>query len=149
MFCGIFGHKWRTVAIDTSVSWKYVAKPDSSYDHILLYQVCDRCGGRQMDYDDPTEEGKNYAMKGNDAVAYLRSKWIHAGFIRAPKNPMDITFVDPKYAPLRGFEEWAKWFKRDPEMAALIKNQMVDDALGQLEVAIKLHVNNTPKVDTE
>jgi hypothetical protein len=144
MFCGFLGHKWRTVAIDTSCQWFFTANPDKPRDHILLYQICDRCGSRQMEYDDAEIEGRNYAVSGNSSVAERRSKWIRGGVIVTPKNLADITYVDPNYAPLRGYEQWVNGFKKDPEMAELLKHQMVDDALGQLEVAIKLHVNNAP-----
>lgn len=48
------------------------------------------------------------------------------------------------YAPLRGFEKHLSAMKADPELQDLLsKHSMVDDALGELEVAIKLHYNNT------
>lgn len=144
-------HKWRTVAIDTSCSWHYKVTPDKSVDHILLFQVCDKCNERQMEYDDTSDEGRSYAIKGNDSVARLRSKWIHGGIIYPPKNLADITYIDPSYAPLRGFEEWAKRFNRDPEMKELLTHKLVDDAFGQLVVAVKLCANTTQanEVDTE
>lgn len=132
-------HKWRTVAIDVSVTWHYKADPSNEYPHILLFQICDECGERRLDYDDPTEQGKSYAMHGSNTVAKLRSKWIHGGIINAPADDRKIEWLDPSFAPLRGFEKWVKAFKRDPKMKELLENhQMVDDALGQLEVAIKL-----------
>lgn len=142
----IFGHKWETVAIDTSLSWHYVRDPDRSFDHILLYQVCKHCGERQMDYDDPTEDGIKYAKEQSTLVAKIRSKWVRAGII--PDRDR-IEYVDPSYAPMRGFEKIVGQLKRDPEFKDLLKNKMIDDALGQLEVAVKLHVNNQPKVETE
>jgi len=138
-------HSWRTVAIDTSISWCFLIKPDDNIPHVLLYQVCERCQARQMDYDDATDDGVKYARAGNTSVATLRSKWIHANIIRPPKNPNNIIYVDPNYAPLRGFENWLKALQRDPEMKSMLQQQMVDDALGQLEVAIKLYVNNLPQ----
>jgi len=135
-------HKWHTVAIDSGIEWYYKRDPQTSFSHILLYQVCSCCGERRMEYDDPTEGGRSYAKEGNTTVAKLRSKWIHASYIRSPKDPKEITYVDPEYAPLRGFEEWAKAFKKDDEMSELLKHKMVEDALGQLEVAVKLHLNN-------
>lgn len=139
-------HKWKTVAIDTgSVTWHYVRDPDRSFEHILLYQECERCGERQMDYDDAHEAGRKYAAEGSDAVARMRSIWIHSGDIPVPHNSDKLKYIDPKYAPHGSFEKWLRALKVDPSMEDLLKQQMVDDALGQLEVAVKLYANNMPK----
>ncbi|SRR6056297_3833 len=139
-------HKWKTVAIDTgSVTWHYAVNSGKAFPHILVYQECEHCGARQMEYDDALDEGKTYARNGNSIVAKMRSIWIHSGDIPMPHNKKHIKFIDPKYAPLGDFEKWARAIKTDPEMEPMLKNQMIDDALGQLEVAVKLHVNNQPQ----
>lgn len=138
-------HDWNTVAIDTSHGWLFVNNPTEKSNHILLYQVCKNCGKRQMEYDDPTEKGRTYAIGGNDTVAKSRSLWIHSGEIRVPKKSENITFIDPAYAPLGDFEHWLRSIRADPALADMLQEKMVDDALGQLEVAVKLHVNNKPK----
>jgi hypothetical protein len=137
-------HAWRTVLIDTSEGCS-VATPGENENirHILLYQICNNCGVRQFKYDDPREVTQQFAKNKNSEVALKRTKWIEAGIIDAASNLEYMTFIDPSYAPLRGFEEWAKAFATDPEMCALVKNHsMVDDALGQLEVAVKLCIDN-------
>jgi len=138
-------HKWKTVAIDTSCHWHFVKNPGDKNTHILLYQVCEKCGERQMEYDDPTKEGRAYAIAGNDNVAQRRSVWIHSGDIPMPKNSNSIKFTDPDYAPHGHFERWLRALKVDPALEDLLKQPMVKDALGQLEVAAKLCAKNAPK----
>ena len=139
-------HVWRTVLIDTSQGYT-VTDPYTSevseFEHILLYQVCDGCGGRQFAYDDAKENAREYAKTKHSGVALKRTKWVQGGIIVPSSTSKPYTFIDPSYAPLKGFEEWAKAFSNDPEMKKLIQdNQMVDDAFGQLEVAVKLCIRS-------
>lgn len=133
-------HRWRTVAIDTRYGWYFVRNPDKVFDHILLYQICDKCKERRVSYDGPTEEGRKYAEFKNDSVALCRSIWIHKGTIHnAEKGSSHITYIDTAYAPLAAFEDYIKQMRTNPEISQMIKDhQMVSDALGQLEVAVKL-----------
>ena len=134
---------WRTVAIDTRISWHFVKDPDREYDHVLVYQVNDKTGKRRMIYEDANEQGREYAEKGSDPVAKMRSKWVHAGLI-LPSKPGDenkITYADPSYAPYGSMQKYIDVMKRDPAVQDMLKEQMVDDAFGQLEVAIKLVQN--------
>lgn len=131
---------WRTVAIDTRVSWRFVKDPTREFEHVLVYQINDVTGERRMTYDDASEEGREYAEKISDAVAKLRSKWIHGGIILPPDsiNTDNVTYIDPAYAPLGSMQKYIDMIKRDPEVAEMLNHQMVDNAFGQLEVAIKL-----------
>ena len=125
------------------MGWHYSKDKDTEFDHILLYKVCTECNERSMGYDDPTTHGKDYAIAGNDSVAKARTFWIEAGMIKTTKK---IDFLDKSYAPAAGIEQLIASFKKDKEFSALIEDhKMVDDALGQLEVAVKLCVNNKKK----
>jgi len=149
----MFGFKsrvWRTVAIDTSHGWTRKVNDEKVFEgqHIILFQICDRTGERRIIADDATEEGRKFAMERHCDVALQRSKWVIAGVI-SHFDPASIDFLDHKYAPLRGWENVIKALKRDPEFKEMLKHQMIDDALGQLEVAAKLYANNQPKVETK
>lgn len=136
-------HLWKTVAIDyESYGWHKVVNPDKTFDHIVRFLVCEKCGERSMAYDDPTIEGRDFAENHSNNIAKTRSKWIHSGVIR---NSDAVQFCDPSYAPLGDFEKWIQQLKEDPDMQDLLQQPMIDDALGQLEVAVKLHLNNKPK----
>lgn len=142
-------HKWATVAIDERFGWARRNDPNVGGQHIVRYIKCTKCGERSMAYDDTDKSAAEYAEKEHSDVASARVAWIHAGTIEPHKNR--IKWVDKSYAPLSGFDSWLTALKKDPAMKELLEQSMVDDALGQLEVAVKLHINNipTPKVDDE
>lgn len=137
-------YAWRTVAIDTRRSWHYKADPETKYHHILVYQINDLTGERRMTYDDANEEGRTYAENGNSTVAKMRSKWVHAGLITPPRTDEEnkVTYIDPAYAPFGDLQKYIDVMKRDPAVQDMLEEQMIDDAFGQLEVAIKLTQNN-------
>jgi hypothetical protein len=139
-------HKWKTAAIDTSNGFHTInsrtGKPDKASSHIIKFQYCS-CGDRQIVADDPTEQGRIFALNRNDAVALQRAIWEESGKITG-FVVADITWIDPVYAPLGGFEEYIKAMKSDQGLTTLLKEHpMVDDALEQFEVAIKLCINNS------
>lgn len=140
MDCIIRKHRWKTVAIDTGHEWFYAKDPDKSFDHIVLFQVCINCGKRHMDYEDPSVEGKSYAIKGHSGIAKVRSHWLNGGELK----PSDkIEYLDTSFAPDSGVEQLINKIKKDKVFGPLIKDhKMVDDALGQLEVAVKLCLDN-------
>jgi hypothetical protein len=54
-----------------------------------------------------------------------------------------IVWVDTSYAPLGSVDQYINAIKDDENFKELIKSHsMVDDAMGQLEVAIKICNNN-------
>lgn len=140
MFGFLKKDKWRTVAIDTRFNWHYIKNPNITFDHVLVYQINDSTGERRLVYEDATEQGRLYAEKGNSSVAKARSRWIHGGMIfpPTPGNQNKVTYIDPTYAPLGSMQKYFDMMKKDPAVKDLLKEQMVDDALGQLEVAVKL-----------
>lgn len=145
IFC-FFNHDMKTIAIDTRHGWQSTNRiTDETKDngqHIVVYSVCSRCGKREMKYDDATEPGREYAENGHSGVAKVRAIWLGGGPITT-KVSKKITWIDPSYAPLGGFEPYLAAMKNDPELKDMMKDhKMVDDALGQLEVAIKLCQNN-------
>ena len=135
---------WRTVAIDSRVTWHYIKDPDRNFEHVLVYQINDRTGERRMIYDDASDTGREYAEKGNDTVAKMRSKWIHAGTIIPPGPNIEdkVTYIDPAYAPYGSMQKYIDMMKRDPAVQDMLNEKMIDDAFGQLEVAIKLIQDN-------
>jgi hypothetical protein len=134
-------HKWATIAIDERFGWSQ-RDGSKSGQHIVRYIKCSKCGERDMAYDDVDKSAADYAEKHHSDVASARVEWIHAGTIEPHKSR--IKWVDKSYAPLSGFDSWLTGLKQDPAMKDLLAQSMVDDALGQLEVAIKLHINNIP-----
>ena len=151
--CTFFkNHDWKTVAIDTTHGWmrKNRKSGEKTFEaqHIIKFVVCKHCGKREIQADDPTADGRSYALNGHEDVGIVRAVWEETGKVTR-FNAKDITWVDPSYAPLQGFEKIIDALKKDPEFKELLSNQMVDDALGQLEVAVKLHVKNKIQVDTE
>jgi len=151
--CNFFkDHLWDTIAIDTSNGWHKLDKKSREEtfksDHIIKFQKCHNCGKRRIEAADATQEGRTFALERHCDVALQATIWEEAGQITG-YNDKNIVWVDTSYAPMRGFENFIKNLKKDPEFKELLKNQIIDDALGQLEVAVKLHVNNTPQVDTK
>lgn len=63
-------------------------------------------------------------------------------YIKKHFDTVQTEWIDPTYARLAGFEEYISAMKKDEKFKDLLANHpMVDDALGQLEVAIKLSLN--------
>lgn len=141
-----WGHDWATVAIDNTHGWHRTVAGEKVFDgqHTIVFQVCKKTGKRRIYADDATEMGRKFAMEKHCDVARQRTIWVEGGRIDH-YDPDKIVFVDQSYAPLNGFEDVIRNLKSDPDFEDLLKNKMVDDALGQLEVAIKLHINNQPK----
>lgn len=151
--CGFFrSHDWKTVAIDTTNGWSRtdLTTKDVLYkaDHIIKFLVCKNCGKRSIISDDAKADGRKFAMEGHSEIAIQRAIWEETGKITGYRND-SITWVDKSYAPLKGFEEIINSLKKDPEFKDMLQHQMIDDALGQLEVAVKLYVNNQPQKDTK
>lgn len=142
--CSLFSkHKWRTVAIDTSNGWRRIntitQETLKEYDHIICFLVCDSCGARSLRADDPDSDSVNFAMTKSDPVALQRIIWVESGKVTG-YNPKNITWIDPKYAPLMGFEPHLIAMKNDSEISKIMdKHLLVKDAFEQLEIAIKLH----------
>jgi hypothetical protein len=139
-------HKWKTVAIDTSHGCSKVdlmtQKASSEYmPHIIKFQHC-ACGERKIEADDADSLNREYAMKHHTNIALQRTLWEESGKI-TNYDDEKITWIDPTFAPLGGFEAYLKAMKADPELQQMLTDHtMVDDALGQFEVAVKLHMNN-------
>jgi len=149
MKCKILGHHMSTVAIDTSHGWQRANGADGKFvdqgQHTLLYRKCSRCNYRDMIYDDATADGRDFAEHRHSDVAISRTKWIQAGVITGYDDDK-ILFVDQKYAPLGDFDSLIRELRNNPKYKSQLKqHSMIEDALGQLEVAIKLSVNNTDK----
>jgi hypothetical protein len=140
----MFGHKhkWTTVAIDTSNGYTSRNKHDpddkgTGFAHIIKFMKCS-CGARKIEADDPTKMGREFAMEQHIDIGLQRTIWVESGEITGYDQDK-ITWVDTAYAPLRGFEKHLSAMKADPELKDLLsKHSMVYDALGELEVAIKL-----------
>jgi hypothetical protein len=130
-------HRWVTVALDESFGWiRYKGTTnETSGNHLIRYVECSQCKTRDLVCDDSGQEINDYAMKHHSEVAVAKSKWIHGGII---ENGNKVIWMDLSRAPLKGFATWLAAIKKDPEMAVLLKDPMVDSALGQLEVAVKL-----------
>lgn len=144
-FC-LISHDIKTVAIDTGYVWKYKIAPDKKYSHIVEFGVCKRCNKRFIEYRDATEEGRSYAKNGHEDVAITRAKWLSGGSLTEDGRTKYVDFFDTSYAPNHGVDQWLDAFKNDEEFGKLIKeNKLVDDALGQLEVAVKMCNNNKIK----
>jgi hypothetical protein len=52
-----------------------------------------------------------------------------------------VTYIDPAYAPYGSMQKYIEMMKRDPAVQDMLDEKMIDDAFGQLEVAIKLVQN--------
>ena len=144
MFAPWHKHRWTTVAIDTSNGWTTtdrITRKTDEYQHIIEFQHC-QCGARRIDAVDALEAGRNFALNKHSDVALQAAIWIASGNI-TKYHATHITWIDPAFAPLGGFEKYLVAMKKDPELKKLLKeHSMVDDALGQFEVAVKLHMNN-------
>jgi hypothetical protein len=88
----------------------------------------------------PVITAANTQKKAATAVAKMRSKWVHAGLIIPPKSGDEnkVTYIDPAYAPYGSMQKYIDMMKRDPAVQDMLDEKMIDDAFGQLEVAIKL-----------
>jgi hypothetical protein len=147
--CTLFRkHKWTIVAIDTSNGWRRLGKDKEvvfNADHIIEFMCCKVCGDRKIDASDATEDGVEFALTRNNSVALQRTIWEASGKITG-YNGDCITWIDPSYAPLGSVDDYITAIKNDENFKELMKSHsMVDDAMGQLEVAIKL-CNNNPQV---
>jgi hypothetical protein len=146
--CSLFRkHNWITVAIDTSNGWRKLG-PDKEVlynaDHIIEFMCCKTCGARKIGASDATEEGIDFALTRNKSVALQRTIWEASGKITGYDDDC-ITWVDSSYAPLGSIDDYINAIKKDKDFKELMKSHsMVDDAMGQLEVAIKL-CNNNPQ----
>ena len=148
--CTLFRkHKWTTVAIDTSNGWTSQRRNSDvkiEADHIIEFMCCKRCGARKIGASDATDDGADFALTRNNAVALQRSIWEASGKITGYVSQC-ITWVDSSYAPLGSVDANIKAMKNDKDFKELMKSHsMVDDAMEQLEVAIKL-CNNNPQAN--
>lgn len=136
---------YRTVAIDTSNGWhsrdRITKEMIKSSNHIIKFMICDGCNDRIISADDPEEDGRNYAMNKHSEIALQRSIWENAGKITG-FDPDNITWIDPVYAPLGGFDRYLSAMKKDKALVDIMTaNPALKDALGEFEVLIKLHTN--------
>jgi hypothetical protein len=144
IMCKLTGkHKWRTVAIDTSNGWRQINKETQEIlkkcNHIICFLICDSCGARSVRADDPIKESATFAITASEPVALQRTVWSESGKVSG-YDPDYITWVDPKYAPLAGFDPHIAAMKNDIEISKILdKHSMVKDAFDQLETTIKLH----------
>lgn len=132
---------WQTVAIDRGFFWKttnMLSKETDSGQHNIRWLVCTKTGERDFTCDDKDEKLREYAMKKHDDVQEASIKWIHAGILKDGKH---VTWVMPEYAPLGGLQAHIDALKADPEVKKILKEKMVDDALGAFEIAAKLHLS--------
>lgn len=130
-------HKWKVVAIDYSFSWKGVYT-DSKDNHVLVYEVCERTGQRRAYCDDKDESAKKFGENRTD-IERVKQLWIHKGKIKQPKDDKDIEWFDGDYAPLGVFNDLMTDIQNNSEIQELRdQHKLVDDAINQLDVAIKL-----------
>jgi hypothetical protein len=138
-------HNWKTVAIDTSNGWSRINRWGQSdervsFTHIIKFKECS-CGARIIEAVDPSEDGREFAMNDHSAIALQKAIWEDSGKITGYSDA-GITWVDPKYAPLQGFDAHVTAMKADPVIKQMLDDHsMVKDAVEQLEVVIKLHEN--------
>lgn len=139
--------KYNTVAFDSSYNTTHKAMDghESTHYHHLYWLKCNECGHRKFD--------KGSANQ-HSGVEMSRLRWIEQNIVSGADkldvydedyvatNPKDTTYL--KYKPVIGVGKILKTLKTDVEFKELHKHQLVEDALGQLEVAIKLCMNNTP-----
>jgi hypothetical protein len=148
--CTLFRkHNWITVAIDTSNGWTKTSpktnKITFSENHIIKFMCCKNCGGRSIMAVDANPDGVAFAMKEHNGIALQRAIWEDTGKITGYLDDK-INWVDSSYAPLRSVDAHINAIKKDKDFKELMKSHsMVDDAMEQLEVAIKLCNNNTPQ----
>jgi hypothetical protein len=105
---------------------------------------CKRCGARKIGASDATEDGADFALTRHNGIALQRTIWEASGKITGYLDDC-ITWVDSSYAPLGSVDAHINAMKNDKDFKELMKSHsMVDDAMEQLEVAIKL-CNNNPQ----
>lgn len=117
-------------------------EPERQFEHIVMYQINDKTGERRLAYDDAKDEGREYAEKGNSAVAKARTLWEQGGKIRAPKDHKDVDWLDAEYAPHGDFEDLIISVERDDTMQeALDDNPQVKQAWEHFVTSVKLTKN--------
>jgi hypothetical protein len=143
--CHLFSkHDWRTVAIDTSNGWTLTnhEKVKTTALHTVIFSKCAKCHARKIIANDVELNDKVYVATKNRAIELQRTIWEEAnrvtGYVQS-----QIVWVDTSYAPLGSVDQYINAIKDDENFKELIKSHsMVDDAMGQLEVAIKICNNN-------
>ena len=104
---------------------------------MLTYIVCKNCGKRKFEVSGLEERGSKHS-----SIEKQKDKWL------AGSNSIGFTdegeILDVSMFPTQGINNLMERFKDDKEFGKLIKNnKLVEDALGQLEVALKLSLNNS------
>lgn len=127
-------HDWKTVAIDSGFHTTYEDKDARPLAHVITYKVCKDCEDRSFDV---TGLDLRYGSP-HKGVAKQTDLWM-AGAVKSLYFTEDAEFFDPMYVPKFGIEAAMQQFKNDPAFSEMIKNhKLVEDAVGQLEVALKL-----------
>jgi hypothetical protein len=142
-------HKWQVVAFDTGYCSTYADRPDlGKVYHQVSFQQC-RCGERRMVIElDGSGQGSASRHKALNQAKHL---WAVVGELQL-SNEADV--YDPdyqmisnpqqdvrvwRYKPVTEIDKILNMLRNTEEWKNLSKHQMVDDALGELETAIKLH----------
>lgn len=140
----LFGckHKWVTVALNQGFGWiRNEGKPEETTGwHLIRFVECSRCQVRDLQCDDIGEKNYKFAMEKHEDIAVARSKWVHGNII---ENGKKITWMDIRRSPYGNFESWVRALHDMPDMKKTLENPTVAEALGQLEVAIKLAHDTT------
>jgi len=140
---------WTTDVLDNRWGWEKTSLDGSSTQgkHNVVLMSCRKCGGRRIDCIDQDPKLNDFALTEHSGINLVRLLWIEKGEVWGEADSKYLLYLNKDLAPMGGFEQVIKELKSDPEFTELLSNQMVDDALGQLEVAVKLHYNNQPKED--
>lgn len=134
-------HDYATVAFDSSFHTRYT---DSNYkdEHHIKWLKCRVCGHRSFDRDGAYKHA---------GVEQVRNRWIENNMITLTDkgdvyHKHDYQVIDRGqnwktygFQPLIGVEQHLHNLENDSEFEKLLENQMVRDAFGQLQVAVKLH----------
>jgi len=135
-------HEYATVAYDAA--FVTIFKDRADMHHHLRWKKCRLCGDRSFDHD--------HAYK-HTGVERVNNHWIENGVIMGTAKlevyDEDYTLVSRptsgfevwKYKQLTGVEKLINQLKEDGEFKELLKNQMVKDAMDELETIIQLHTN--------
>lgn len=124
-------HKWKTVAIDSGFHTTF-EDSERKLGHVITYKVCEECGKRDFSVSALDQRGGSHY-----GVQKQTDKWM-AG-TKQMHFTDEIEILDQEYLPVAGIEALIQKFKDDPHFSEMIqKHKLVKDAVGELEVALKM-----------
>ncbi len=152
MFNIFHRHRWEVVAFDSGYSTSFPNgddQDDLKVYHMVTFQKC-LCGARRMEVEDRSYIGSAERHKGLVKAKYC---WVESGGLQITTQA-DVYSPDYEkvkslgpnidyweYKPVTEVGKILNQLKNNEEFQDLCKNQMVDDAFGELETTIKLHEN--------